>query len=206
MQLSFFRHIPETLLPLRYEAIRKGIHLSSIAIPLTCFLFSRTTLVFIWGMAFGVAILIELLRMQNPSFARVFYKCVGKLLRNQEYHHITGATYLLGGSALTIALFSRDIAIYSLLILTVSDTVAAMTGFYLGRCRLFQTKTLEGSLGFLTSAIVLGLLLKLSIPVILVGSIVGAILELNFLRINDNLLIPIGVATSMEVIQRAFGL
>jgi len=102
-----------------------------------------------------------------------------------------GSTYFLLASVLVIWLFSKPIAMVSVLILIISDTCAAWVGKGIGRVAIF-TKTLEGSLAFLLSAF----LIAWSYPGLnrLSGSLaaLGAtVIELLPIPIDDNLTIPL---------------
>ena len=137
------------------EIRRKLLHLSSLTIPIGYILTSkRTALIVLVSLLFGF-LTVDLLRRYHARVASLFNRyIIGTILREQERGRLMGSTYFLLSSVLVVFLFPARIAIVSLLILIVSDTCAAWVGKGFGRCHLFG-KTLEGSLAFLISALVI---------------------------------------------------
>ena len=182
-------------LSLGKEFLRKTIHLSGIIVPVGYSFFPRND-VLAWLVAgLGVAFIVEFLRLTNSGFARLFNRYWGFLLRNGEQRHICGATYWLVGAFLVVFFFPQSIALFSLYILIVSDSLAAWVGRSLGRIRLIRGKTLEGSAAFFVSALLIGS----AIPghtagQVLVGALAGTLFELGIIPLNDNLTIPVGTA------------
>jgi dolichol kinase len=139
------------MLKYKEELARKLIHLSSIWIPLL-YLHSTTALVLRILLPLTIiAIIIDLSRRYIPKLNKLVNHIVGKLMRDHEKKTFSGATYLYISSTLTIAFFSKEIAIFALTILIISDAFAAAIGHRFGQIRIFN-KSLEGSLSFAVSA------------------------------------------------------
>ena len=98
-----------------------------------------------------------------------------------------------------------DIAVFALLIMTVSDAVAALVGSYFGKRKIFN-KTFEGTL----AGIIVGILLCFLVPTIpvmiaVIGVIAGMSVELLPLRLNDNLSIPLVSGGIMHIARTYIG-
>ena len=122
------------------------------------------------------------------------------ITRNSEYNSLTGASYVLIASSFTILLFPKYLAITSLMIMSISDTIAAIIGRLYGTIKI-NHKTLEGSIGFLLSSIIIVLLFsELNIFIAIVCVIIATIIEL-YSPINDNLSVPIFFSFSYILIE-----
>lgn len=191
----------------RSELWRKSIHLCSALIPGVYWVVGDRWLMLLM---LGVALLLigigEALRTYVPSCRRLFEELFGFMLRRDEHVRLTGATYVMLAALLTVALFPTPaIAIASLLILSVSDSLAAIVGVGLGGPRL-AGKTIGGSSAFFLSALaILAALLHptLALPVLaLVALIVtlveAAPLDFGWFHVNDNLSIPLSAGVAIE--------
>ena len=69
------------------------------------------------------------------------------MLREHEKKNLTGAFYVLLAALLVVAFCSKHVAILSLLIMLLSDSVASLVGRAWGRVPILE-KTLEGSMAF----------------------------------------------------------
>ena len=120
---------------------------------------------------------------------------------------MTGASYVFIASTLTIILFPQTIAIAALMIMSISDTLAAIIGRSYGSIFL-SNKSLEGSVSFFLSSIFIVLTFSsLNITISIVCVLVTTIFEV-YAPINDNLLIPItfsGTYVLLDSLIRASG-
>jgi dolichol kinase len=189
------------------ELIRKGIHLSSLSIPVVYFFISRPTALTILipvTLLFGLS---DLARLFVPAFGELYRKFFGFLLRRHELNarrrRLNGATYVLLSATLCVWLFPKIIVITAFAILIISDTSAALIGRKFGR-HPFLGKSLEGTTAFFVS----GLLVVALAPKIaylpaeyLIGVLaaaLGAVVEaLSGDVIDDNLSIPIAISLAM---------
>lgn len=131
-----------------HELIRKAIHLSSSIIPLSYwFLFERHfTLQVVIFLALGF-LTADFLRLRSDGIEKLFMRIFGSALRQHEKKNLTGATYVFTGSVVAIFLFPKEIAVPALLILSISDTLAALIGIPFGKHK-FLKKSAEGSTAF----------------------------------------------------------
>lgn len=186
------------------ELNRKIIHLGSVLIPISYLWYvkEQNTMILIMMFLFTISMIIDLLRIKLSILNNFFKYFFSKMLREGEANgQITGASWLLLGSLLTIIFFPIHIAVPALIYLTIGDSFAALVGkaFPYGRV---GTKSITGSLtGIIFSSIVaLELNEVLPFGLIILGSIVAMIIELLPHRtLNDNLTIPTLSAFSIQI-------
>src|SRR5262249_9465815 len=107
---------------------------------------------------------------------------------------LTGATYVVLSGFLAILLFSREVAITALFILSISDTAASLVGRKIPLVKI-HGKSLGGSLAFALSALIIARLMQLPWTAPVAGAVIGALVEAASLRfgnfeVDDNLSVP----------------
>jgi dolichol kinase len=180
------------------EIKRKLVHLSTLVIPLGYELTSKeTVLSFLIPLALGL-LAVDLLRRYHSGLASLFRKLfLGRVLREKEEHTLMGSTYFLLSSCLVLVLFPKTIAILSLLILILSDTCAALVGKGIGKISIFG-KTLEGSMAFFLSALLIVLIYPQGDRFAGTLAAAGAtLIEVLPIRVDDNLTIPLTAGAIM---------
>jgi len=197
----------------RAELIRKTIHFSSLSIPILYSILSRSSALSILVPLTFIALIIDFARLYHLPTGKIFEGIFGLILRPTEksdfseparhrWKRLNGATNLLIAATVCVLIFPKFIVVTSFVILIVSDSVAAVIGRRWGR-RKFLAKSLEGSLAFLLSSI----LVVLATPKIfystgeyaigVVAAVVGTFIEASSLPIDDNITLPIGVGAAM---------
>lgn len=181
----------------RAEVSRKVLHLSSAAIAVTYCFVDRGPMLGLLLACFLVAVATEVLRQCHAGFGRLFRRSVGFMLRRTEWDRITGATYVLLGALLSVALFPRPVAVGVLLMLSISDSVASLVGLRFGRGR-FLGKSLAGSLAFFLSALAIAWTVwpeagGPGFASALIATVAEALpaLRLGRFELNDNVTIPL---------------
>lgn len=191
----------------RDELVRKLIHLFSLSIPIIYYFISRKEGIIILSVMTFISLLAEALRYYAPSFNVFFTSAFGFLLRKHEVDskrkNLTGATYVFISALICIIIFPKLIFITAFSILIISDIMAALIGRRYGRHK-FLAKSLEGTLAFFLSAIVVVFLTpKFSgLPeeyfIAVFAAAVGAIAEnISFGFADDNLSVPLSVGLTM---------
>lgn len=183
------------MLPYKYEGIRKVIHLSNLIIPFFLFYYDKFFVIKIIIPITIIFISFDYLRIINSKVSDFYNKYFFLITRDFETSHFTGASYVLFSSSLIITVFSKDIAIVSLLIMSISDSLAALIGRKYGSIKFFK-KTLEGSMAFLLSSIFIILSFsKISVYPAMISALITTLVESSkFLNIDDNLTVPLSFA------------
>jgi dolichol kinase len=198
----------------KYEILRKGIHLVSLSIPVIYYFITRELALTILVPLVIFSIALDLLRYQNPSIGKVFYKLFGFLLREHEKDHekrnLSGATYVLIAAVLTVLIFPKVITVSAFAILIISDISAALIGRRFGRIK-FLSKSLEGTAAFFISACIVIILapkvdgLQLEYIIGFIAAFVGAIAEnISYGYADDNLTIPLSIGFTMWALYALF--
>jgi len=153
---------------LRNECYRKLLHLSSLWIPILIWNTGSEITLWVLIPLTLLALIIEFLRRHNPVIAKIYSHMWHKILREHETGttakpQFSGGVWMLLAATIATALFPPLIAITSLSVMMISDTVAALVGRRWGKYP-FLDKSLEGSSAFFISAL-------------LITSIIGAMAE-----------------------------
>lgn len=191
-------------LNLSAELKRKTIHLSCSILPLLYhFFIVREQIVLISGIISISFLAGEYCRINVKYGKRLFKKLFYPLLRaDEKQHQLTGATYLFLSATITFFFFEKTYAIPAVLILTISDSVAAIIGKLAGRNR-FLNKSVEGSISFLVcSFFIIFIFTPLFMSKILLVALLLTIIEAATSRINDNLIISLSAGFLMVFVDK----
>ena len=189
----------------RAEIIRKGIHLNSLLIPIIYSFITKELALWLLVPMTVLALAIELGKHYSSSFAVLYYRIFGTILREHEHDrtrfHFNGATYVLLSAVFCVLVFPKLITITAFAILIISDSTSALIGRKFGKHRFFL-KSREGALAFFVSAVVVVLVapksdgLPMEYLIGVIGALAGTVAE-SALKIDDNLSIPVTVGTVM---------
>lgn len=191
------------------EVWRKATHMGALIIPGAYQLLGLTKhqMLAVMVPAFLLMVLIDVSRLRNWGFWRSFARpLVSPMIRShEEAGDFTGAFYILGSTCLTIALFSKPVAIAALAFIIVGDTFAALIGRKFGRHK-FGRKSVEGSLGCLLGTVIVALLTPhLPLSVGLFGAVVATVAEAVSFKIDDNVSVPLASGLAMTLFLRISG-
>ena len=120
----------------KYEFIRKFIHLLSLIYPLIYFLTDFYIFIYIIFLSCLSIISIDIARKRINVIKLFFSKSFNFVIREYEYNSFMGATYMLISFLLITLLFDKNIVIISMIILIISDTIAAIYGIKYGKIYL----------------------------------------------------------------------
>ena len=186
------------------EYIRKLIHLSNLIIPILYYYVFHDKRFFLISLFFFVLIFlaIDLFREKNKYIKILFNLFFNRMMRKHELNGaLTGASWVMISAFFTILIFPKNIAILSLIFMSVGDTVAGLVGRRVGKLKIGE-KTLEGFVfGFLACAIISYNYKLIPFSISIYGSLVGMIFEVLPLPLDDNLKIPLSSASIMFVIE-----
>lgn len=195
------------------EVQRKAFHLVGLAIPIGYLFFpeeGQAKAILLGAMIFGV--FIDVFRLSEPRLRHFLNSLIGAIMRPHERTDLLGSTCLLISSTMTALIFPKSVAVAALCLLIGGDTAAALIGKRFGRIRIFGSKTLEGTLAFLATGIILsaGVSLAgqrfwpevqgLSLSAGTIGALVGALVEAVPFPIDDNFAVPIISGVAMVLV------
>ncbi len=189
------------LLNYKNEIYRKFIHLGSLLFPLV---YIFTDYIFFVPFLFFISFIILMINKNYTNFFShysIFKFFISDVIRKYESTSLWGASYLIIGFLFISFFFDKHIVIASMLISSISDSLAAIFGIKYGKIRIFNDKSIEGLYIFIISTFtILYFTLSLSIAYILVISIVVAITELLTPTKYDNLSIPVISSTTIYIL------
>ncbi len=191
--------VEPTVLSLKKEAARKGIHFLSLCIPL-CYEFdlvSYPVIVMTVTIVTLVLSLLDLLRMRYSTLKKAFFRIFGDVVRSHEHRFLTGSTFLLISFTCVLFVFPKPIAVAVMVYTVLGDSMASLVGKKWGRVR-FGRRSVEGSAAcFLTCLLVGATIEGLTLSLIIVGAAVATIVEGLSDRADDNMTIPILTGLAM---------
>lgn len=195
------------------ELLRKSIHLCSLSIPVVYYFITKELALTVLISLLAFCLIVELGRFYIKPVRELFNKYFGFMLRKHEIDsqkkNLSGATYVILGAVLTVAIFPKVIVISAFTVLILGDIAAALLGRKFGKHK-FLAKSLEGTLAFFITGIIIviftpkieGIALEYLIGIIAMA--VGAIVEnLSGGWLDDNLTIPLSVGLSMWLLYSA---
>jgi phytol kinase len=184
----------EAPLALRYELVRKGIHLSAVVFPVAYSLgTTRALLELFLAVVVAVAVATEVARRRVRASGAAFDRMFGALTRGHEQRSITGATWLAVSCLAAVALLPRNAAIAALWCATAGDPSATIAGRLWRVTRAAHTtdagrKTMAGSLACATVSFVGVWMLAGYRPLAALAIAVAAtVAEAMPARLDDNL-------------------
>jgi dolichol kinase len=184
------------------ELQRKIIHLSCAVLPiLYYFCLNREQILVFCSIICIFFLIAEILRLKHKEIRYIFERFFFHLLRVEEKSkHITGATYLFISATVTFFIFRKEIAVPAVMILTISDSSAAIVGKMTESVKFFE-KSLTGSATFfLTSIVILLLFLPELGWLAIIIALTVTIIEAVPVPINDNVLISLSTGIILQIV------
>ena len=191
---------------LKQELLRKSTHLGALVIPGGYYFLGLEQVTAFWILS-GITLLmlvVDVSRLRNWWFWRVLGSRVfSPMLRKHEQDgDLTGALYILLTASVSVALFSKPVAIAAISFIIVGDVAAALIGRKFGRTKI-GNKTLEGSLGCLAATFLVAVFTPgMSLQVALLGALVATLVEAWPMGVDDNVSVPLlsGLAMTMFIV------
>lgn len=184
---------------------RKVWHCSTGVLGLWVFLTSNMPAQW-WGQmlicAAMVGFLLELIRLKSPNINQAFCQIAGPLMRKSEYSAPTGFAFYALGVGMAIMLFDREVALLACSYLVFADPVAAFVGVKYGKTKIWNGRSIEGTLAFFGVALMtnlafyhFGMFSEVSnfvlFSIITASSAALAEVVCNNKYLDDNLVIPV---------------
>jgi dolichol kinase len=164
--------------------------------------FTHTQAVYLLGTVACLVYLFEQVRIKYPELMRRAPGLERIFLRAEEQAKESAMIPYAIAILLTIITFPKQVALIAIYTLALADPMSAIVGIKLGRRHVVADKSVEGSLAFFaTTLLVVALVLAYGTAATLwpiLGAtvciaILSAILEMLPIRLDDNLTIPIFV-------------
>ena len=194
----------------RHEVYRKGIHLSSLWIPAVIYFGGTLIASSIFLLLIAGELLLEYGNYKKWRWARILFSLLLlPVLRNSERQHqhftVTGGVYVLASSLLCTLLFSNIIAAISITVMLISDTLAALVGKAVGQRKIYRNKSLEGSVAFFVSALIIMMLFNPLHTFTYAGVIAcfaAVFMELfeQWFELDDNFSVPLVIGIVLTLI------
>ncbi|MFW9876988.1 MAG: glycerol-3-phosphate acyltransferase [Candidatus Thorarchaeota archaeon] len=187
---------------------RVAIRPASLLFLVFYFTFSPTVGLILIGSVTLCFIFLDLSRFLSKQTQELLTVKVKAIFRKSEQRKFSSMTIFLISTFIMVFIFSQlmaiEIAIITLVFLVFGDLFAKIFGLAYGRHKIFNNKTLEGSLAYIGAIIVCCYILYTSIdialPVLLVGAIAAPLAEALPLGMNDNFTVPIISGTAMYAV------
>lgn len=202
-------HIPDNK-SFRRELARKSIHLSSLWIPALIYFAHPGVSVMLFAILFLCDALLEYgnfkkWRWARRTFGFLFFKTLRNKERVRTRFQVSGSMYVLAAAIICTLLFSKPVAAIALTVMLISDTCAALFGKAFGTRKLYKSKSLEGTVAFFLSALLINMLYE---PVFhftyagVIACIAATLAEMfeDKIEIDDNLSIPLFVGIILSLL------
>jgi diacylglycerol kinase (CTP) len=156
----------------------------------------------------------DLLRIKNEKINQIMLKVFGSLMRESERYAISGNTFLLLGTFVTIYVFDPEIAKLSLFFLATADPLASYIGVKYGKDKIVGNKSLQGSAAAFVSCMLVSaiyfysknIMVERIVIVSILAGLIGAASELICVgKLDDNLTLPIISSSFLFVLFSMFG-
>ncbi len=178
------------------ELLRKGIHFLSLIIVLIYAYLGKQIILNLLSLYLAFILLIEHFRLSKGIKIPFF----DFLFRDKERACIGGHVFFVIGSLIAIGVYSKEVAITSILLITFGDMAASLVGITLGKTYIKDTnKSLEGSAAEFFTDLVIGSVILKNLPVAFVMAFVATLTETFLSGIDDNLSIPVFAGLSAEL-------
>lgn len=184
---------------------RKLYRLTGLVFPAIYYFSNKKITLIVLGTVAFLTIVIEILRFRFPAFNQKIFSCFDFILKNREKKGISGTTYFLIASLLTIFFFEKAIAITALIFTVFGDAIAAIWGSSFGKIRI-KDKSLEGSIAcfilcFFIGMILIAIKVEINVKLVFFGAIAATLVEVLPVEIDDNLTMPIFSGLVMELVR-----
>lgn len=185
---------------LKQEFLRKLIHLSSFWIVGLIWILPRVWSILALSIITAFVFITEYETHKSPLCARIYRVLFSPVLREKEKggsFGFSGAPYVLVAALALVIIFPKEVAMFSISILLISDSAAALIGRAFGRFKLIGKKTVEGTSAFLIAGFLVCLLFNwgFGLPILpsFIGVCLGCLGDLfnEKVCIDDNLSIPL---------------
>ena len=190
LTLLFYKKFLQPIKFGNYE-IRKLIHLSAFSL---IFFLKFIPLILIKILVVCILVLFsisEILRLKNRRFP-LFYNLTIHCLKKEEKRSFAFPPLFYGISILILLNLNFELFYAGFVALVIGDAFAGLIGKNFGKKKLFNQKTLEGSLSFFVSSFCF-YLFYFPLNHSLILALIGTLIE-HFCKKGENLILPLSVS------------
>ena len=188
--------------------IRHLLKLGALIFPLGLIVAPEIIIVKMLVVFFGVAVFVDVVRLLIPSLNKKYLE-LKTFARIKEERRLSGYSIFLFSALMVISLFSKEIAVISLVFFILSDTFAPFSKMisFLPQQPILGHKTIAGAIVIFAISLVAGLFIQsltplvLPISTVLMGALIVAILDHFSFVLDDNILVPLGSAILLSVLR-----
>lgn len=195
---------------IKKEFQRKAVHLSSLWVPSAIYfipevLLLPTLFIILCGNIALEYANFKRYRWARKSFGAIFFRLLREKETARQNFQFTGSVYVLASAILCMCLFSKEVAVIAMTIMLIADSAAALVGRTFGKHKIYKNKTLEGTLAFFISALIINLLFIPLYP-FKIASILACMAATTVevyedkIGIDDNLSIPLVFSAVISII------
>lgn len=185
-------------------SLRHWLKFLSIIFPLGLIWLASKQIILVLGFLLIISFTFDLLRWFSPTLNKRYLE-KHSFSKDKEQFRFSGYSILLFSFFVVVALFPKEIAVVSLIFFVLGDIFAPFSAkiAYLPHMPLIGDKTLAGFIIVFAISFFAGWFLKsltplaISLEMIIFGAFLTAIFDQMAIRLDDNLLVPIGTATAL---------
>lgn len=160
-----------------------------------------------------LALILEYIRLKFSIFNEFFCKLMSLLMRKEEISSPTGFAYYVLGIGISLYFFSFPVALLSSCFLIYADPFASFVGVRWGKTKIYNERSLEGSVAFFLVAILICVIIKYlnylpttnnEVVFILLSSLGASMFEAfcTSKYLDDNIVIPIASGFWMTMLSK----
>lgn len=183
---------------LRKELVRKGIHLTGISVPLFYHFFDRDLTMLYAAMALLSFVVLEYVRVRVHSLFPL-PRMASFIQRIKERTAIAANVYFCVAAVVSIYFFNEFCVVLGLSTALLSDAVAAIIGVSVGRHRLKNGKSWEGTAAGGLSAFFISASLGANLTISIVLGMVFCLIDLIDFGFDDNFIMPLLMVVVVEI-------
>ncbi|MDX2082444.1 MAG: hypothetical protein SFV53_00435 [Rickettsiales bacterium] len=196
-------------LSLKIQNHRSYLQFLLILVPVIYGILGKSLSVAIFAAITAIVVALDYMRHGNIAVKNLFEKIFNLVLKPEEIakQKLSPASWLVIAICVNFLFFSPEIAVTAFLILAISDSSATIIGKKFPSQPFFE-KTLNGSIAFLVTAVIIlifcGLIYHARFWFYFFGLFAVVVITLmearpTFTKIDDNFVIPIAFSTVMTM-------
>ncbi|AHF81271.1 diacylglycerol/polyprenol kinase family protein [Thermococcus paralvinellae] len=201
---------------MKSELKRKALHLTGLTVPLVYILLGKKVALIFVGLSFAVFVALEPLRIVehlrdklkkklglyvDRQLIEIVEREIDTIAREHEKRSIGAHIYFTLAAFIIVYFFPKDIAIGSIAVATLGDAIAAIIGKPFGKHRFKNGKSIEGSLAYFLTALLI-LIPLIDVPHAVIGALAGTLAEFYELPPDDNFSNQLAIAVTLYLFRK----